>query len=80
MVNATKWEPPTTPTLKLLDCRQAAAKSVLSILAMMAARHRRMPVPAPIGRYCGSSFSFEGHCLNRSVNHTAENLLNRSLG
>eukprot|EP00957_Ditylum_brightwellii_P005335 407010-Ditylum_brightwellii.AAC.1 len=80
MVNATKWELPMTPTPKLLDCRQAAAKSVLSILAMMAARHQRMPVPAPIGQYCGISFSFKGHCLNGSVNHTAENLLNTSLG
>eukprot|EP00957_Ditylum_brightwellii_P195113 14866471-Ditylum_brightwellii.AAC.1 len=80
MVNATKWDPPTTSTPKLLDWRQAAAKSALSILAMMAARHRRMPVPAPIGRYCGISLSFKGHCLNRSVNHTAENSLNTSSG
>eukprot|EP00957_Ditylum_brightwellii_P073723 5602353-Ditylum_brightwellii.AAC.1 len=80
MVNATKWKPPTTPTPKLLDSRQAAAKSALFILAIIAARQRWMAVPAPIGWYCRILLSSRGHCLNKSVNQTAKNLLNKSLG
>eukprot|EP00957_Ditylum_brightwellii_P157791 12009806-Ditylum_brightwellii.AAC.1 len=50
MVKAMKQLPPCTPTPKLLEVRHSLAKSMLSILAMIAARQRRMPVPAPMGR------------------------------